>query len=101
MSNQTIKIQNLPQIFSKKYENLFRFVEKTGEEIFVFPKKYKIGINLKPINIMKKEFETKDALDKIERGRKEYLMGKSEKFGNFLKKQYPQYAKICSKNIQD
>ena len=99
MSNQFIKTQDLPKIFSKKYENLFRFVEKTGEEIFVFPKKYRIGINLKPVNIMKKEFETKNALDKIERGKKEYLMGKSEEFGTFLKKQYPQYAQNFSKNI--
>ena len=91
MPTQTAKIQSFQKTFSKKYEGLFRFVEKTGEEIFVFPKKYKVGISLKPINVLRKEFETMDALDKIQRGKKEHSKGKSEEFGSFLKKKYPQY----------
>ena len=97
MSNHT-KTPNFQNNLIKQYKDLFRFVERTGEEIFVFPKKYKVGISLKPIDALKKEFETKDALDKIQRGKKEHLKGKTEKFGSFLKKKYPQYAKIFSKN---
>lgn len=78
----------------KKYEDLFRFVEKTGEEVFIFPNKYKIRISLKPIDADdKEELEAKDALGKIQRGKKEYSIGKTEEFEAFLKRKYPQYAK--------
>ncbi len=80
--------------FVKKYEEIFRFVEKTGEEVFIFPNKYKIRIILKPIDADdKEELETKDALDKIQRGKKEYSIGKTEEFEVFLKRKYPQYDK--------
>lgn len=80
--------------FVEKYEEVFRFVEKTGEEVFIFPNKYKIRISLKPIGADDREkLETKDALSKIQRGKKEYLSGKTEKFETFLKRKYPQYAK--------
>ena len=98
MATQIAKIPNTQDNLVKKYKELFRFVERTGEEIFVFPKKYKVGISLKPIDVLRKEFETMDALGKIQRGKKEYSKGESEEFGSFLKKKYPQYAKIFSKN---
>lgn len=80
--------------FIKKYEEIFRFVEKTGEEVFIFPNKYKIRISLKPIDAdNKEELETKDTLGKIQRGKKEYSIGKTEEFEAFLKRKYPQYAK--------
>ena len=99
MVNQITKIQDIQKTFLKKYKDLFRFVEKTGEEIFVFPKKYKVGISLKPIDISRKEFEMKDVLNKIQKGKREYFEGKSEKLERFLKRKYPQYAKIFSENL--
>lgn len=99
MANHITKIPNARENLVKRYKELFRFVERTGEEIFVFPKKYKVGISLKPIDALRKEFELKDALGKIKRGKKEYSEGRSEEFENFLKKKYPKYAKIFSENL--
>ena len=96
--NQDIKTLNYQESLLKKYSELFRFVERTGEEIFVFPKKYKVGISLKPIGDLRKEFELKDALGKIERGKKEYLAGESEEFETFLKRKHLRYVKTFSKN---
>lgn len=91
MNIRTAKIENSQKNFIKKYEELFRFVEKTGEEIFIFPNKYKIKISLKPFD--KKKFEINDALKKIQAGKKEYSADKTEEFEAFLKRKYPHYAK--------
>ncbi|MBU4338677.1 hypothetical protein KKB43_03800 [Patescibacteria group bacterium] len=93
MEINTAKIAVSQKNFIKQYEELFRFVEKTGEEVFIFPNKYKIKISLKPIGASKENFEVKDALNKIRKGRKEYSAGKAEEFEAFLKRKYPQYAK--------
>ena len=98
INDQAIKTSDNQKYLTKRYQELFRFVEKTGEEIFVFPKEYKVGISLKPANVLREEFETKDALDKIQRGKKEYLASESEEFETFLKRKHPRYAKTFSKN---
>lgn len=97
MNIRAVKIPVSPKNLIKKYEDLFRFVEKTGEEVFVFSEKYEVGISLKPIASLRKKFELKDALGKIQRGKKEYSKGETEEFETFLKKKYPQYAKTSRK----
>ncbi|MBU3924914.1 MAG: hypothetical protein V1732_01625 [Patescibacteria group bacterium] len=98
MDINTAKTAVSQKNFIKKYEELFRFVEKTGEEIFIFPNKYKVRISLKPFDPDKEIFEIKDALNKIKKGKKEYSNGKVEEFENFLKRKYPQYAKTSHRN---
>lgn len=99
MANHITKTGNTQENLIKRYKELFRFIERTGEEVFVFPKEYRVGISLKPVDVLRKEFELKDVLDKIQRGKKEHLVGKTEEFKNFLKRKHPQYAKIFSKNL--
>ncbi len=98
MNINTVKTAVSQKNFIKKYEELFRFVEKTGEEIFIFPNRYKIRISLKPFDADKEKNELKNALNKIKKGKKEYSSGKTEEFETFLKRKYPQYAKTSPRN---